>query len=419
VRIRSLAGSAIIIATAGAMVLTGCSSSGGGGGGGATSGGAPSSGGGGGLNGGGSSSSAAAKTYKIGFIGALSGDNAQLGINIKQGAELAIDQAMSAGKYDFKVTLDPQDSVGDPVQAKPAAATLINDPDVVAVVGPAFSGESEAVNPDFCAASPPVPIVTPSASKGTLQTHGWKCWHRIQPNDNVEGAQGADWLARTGSKKVYVLDDASPYGQGVAETVAKELKAKNVGVITGSVPATTTKNYDPIANTIASSGADALFYGGYDAQAALLARSLKAAGFTGRKVGGNGIKSSIFTKNAGAAGEGWYFTCGCQDATVAPSAKAFAAAYKAKWGEDPSTYSPEGFDATNLILDAMSKAEAAGGISRTTVLTALNAENYPGITTTIKFQSDGEVVPSNLIVNLFQEKNGVIVGLGDITQLNS
>jgi branched-chain amino acid transport system substrate-binding protein len=399
----------VAISAAGALALTGCSSS--------------KSGGGkktGGLNGGGGNSSGAAatgKTYKLGFVGALSGDYAQLGINEKQGAELAIEQANASGKYDFKVALDPQDSQGDPTQAKPAAATLIADQDVVGVIGPAFSGESEAVNPDFCSASPVMPTVTPSASKGTLQTHGWKCWHRIIPNDNVEGSQGADWLARSGAKKVFVLDDASPYGQGVAQTMAKELKAKGVTVQSDSVPASTTKNYAPIANTIVNSGADAMFYGGYDANTALLARALKSAGFKGKQVSGNGSKDSTFTKQAGPAGNGWYFTCGCQDATTAAPAKQFAADYKAKWKEDPSTYSPEAYDAANLFIDAMAKAEKAGGITRQNILTALNGENFQGITTTIKFQSDGEVVPSNLIVNLFQQKNGAIVGLGNINQL--
>jgi branched-chain amino acid transport system substrate-binding protein len=166
-----------------------------------------------------------------------------------------------------------------------------------------------------------------------------------------------------------------------------------------------------------NSGADALFYGGYDANTALLARALKAAGFKGREVTGNGSKDSTFTKNAGAAGNGWYFTCGCQDATTAPSAAAFATAYKQRWGEEPSTYSPEAYDAANLIMDAMSKAEATGAITRTSILTALNNEDYKGITTTIKFQANGEVVPSNLVVNLFQQKNGKIVGLGDINKL--
>lgn len=399
---------AVALAAASALALTGCSSSKNktGGGNNAT----------GGLGGGPSNSGGAAtQNYKIGFIGALSGPNAQLGINERNGAELAVEQANASGKYKFKITLDPQDSEGDPAKAPAAATALISDPQVIATVGPAFSGESEAVDPKFCDASPPMPIITASASKGTLQTHGWKCWHRIMPNDNVEGAQGADWLARTGSHKVFVLSDLSAYGDGVAKTVQSELKAKNVKVIFQGVDGTSTRNYGPIAQTIAASGADTLFYGGYDAQAALLAKALKSAGFTGRTVGGNGIKSSVFTQNAGAAGNGWYMTCGCQDATTAPSAQAFAAAYQAKFHTPPSTYSPEAYDATNLIIDAISKV--SGTATRQSVLQAINSEDYKGITATIKFQSNGEVVASNLVVNLYRQENGVIKSLGNIKEI--
>src|SRR3954463_2063529 len=363
----------VALAAAGALAVTGCSSSK------SDNGGSSSSKkAGGGLGGGNSGGNTANQTYKGGFIGALSGDNAQLGINERNGAQIAVDEANASGKYKFKVTLVPADSEGDPAKAPSAAQALIQDPNVIATIGPAFSGESEAVNPTFCGASPPMPIVTASASRGTLQTHGWKCWHRIVPNDNVEGAQGADWLARSGAKKVFVLNDLSAYGQGVSTTMAKELKAKGVTVVAKGVDGTTTKNYNPIAQTIAASGSDAIFYGGYDAQAALLAKALKSAGYKGRTVTGNGGKSSVFTKNAGPAGNGWYFTCGCQDATTAPSAKAFSAAYQKKYSTPPSTYSPEAYDAANLLMDAMSKAEAAGGISRETVLTALDQENFQG-----------------------------------------
>ncbi len=366
----------------------------------------------------GSTPSVSSTLYKIGFVGALSGSYAFTGIEEKQGAALAIEQANASGKYDFKITLDAQDSQGDPTGAKPAAATLIADPNVVAVMGPAFSGESEAVNPDFCGASPPMPTVTPSASSGTLQDHGWKCWHRIIPNDNVEGSQAADWLARTGAHKVFVLDDASPYGQGVAKAMVSELKTKSVTVQTRSAPAATTKNYDPIANTIVTSGSDVVFYGGYDAQAGLLAKSLKRAGFHGKEVTGNNSLSATFTKNAGAAGDGWYFTCGCQDPLNAPSAKHFLNDYKKKWGKDPFQFSPEAFDAANLLIDAISKAESSGSVTRTSVLTALNGEDFTGITAQIKFQANGEVVPSNLIVTLYQHRSGQISGLGNIKELS-
>jgi branched-chain amino acid transport system substrate-binding protein len=399
----------VVLTAASALALTGCSSSkkndskktGGLGGGGKTS----------------SGGAATNKTYKIGFIGALSGPNAQLGINEKQGAQLAVDQANAAGKYKFKVQLVFQDSEGDPAKAPTAATALISDPDIVGVIGPAFSGESEAVNPNFCGASPPIPTITASASRGTLQTHGWKCWHRIVPNDNVEGAYGADWLSRTGAKKVFVLSDLSAYGAGVAGTMASQLKKDGVTVKTSGVDGTTTKNYNPIAQTIAASGVDALFYGGYDAQAALLAKALNSAGFKGRKVTGNGGKSEIFEKNAGTDGNGWYFTCGCQDATVAPSAKQFNTDYQKKWSTAPSTYSPEAFDAANLFMDSIQKAAASGPVTRTSLLAAVNAADFQGVTATIKFQPNGEITAENQIVNLFQEKNGKIAGLGDITKL--
>ena len=129
---------------------------------------------------------------------------------------------------------------------RPAAATaLINDPQVIAVIGPAFSGESKAVNPSFCKATPSMPIVTASASNAQLQTQGNKCWHRIIPNDNVEGSQGADWLARTGSKKVFVLSDLSTYGAGVAGTMAAELAKKGVKVVKGGVDGLTTQELRP------------------------------------------------------------------------------------------------------------------------------------------------------------------------------
>ena len=390
-----------VLLTAGALTLSACSSS------------KDNKDKGGGLGG----NNGATKTYKIGFIGALSGPNAQLGINERQGAQLAVDQYNAKSDAKFKIQLVTSDSEGDPKKAPTAATTLASDPTILGIIGPAFSGESLAVVGDkFCGANPPLPTITASASKATLQEQGWKCWHRVMPNDNVEGTQGADWLARTGAHKVYVIDDLSAYGKGVADTVRHELQAKGVAVVSKGVDGTTTTNYGPVAQSVVGSGADALFYGGYDAQSALLAKALVAAGFKGRTVTGNGGKSSVFTKNAGAAGDGWYFTCGCQDATIAPDAKDFAAAYKAKWGEDPSTYSPEAYDVANLYIDAISKI--SGTVDRTSILTAVNQEDFKGITAQISFEANGENKAKNLIVNLFQQKDGVIKGLGDINTQN-
>ena len=155
-----------------------------------------------------------------------------------------------------------------------------------------------------------------------------------------------------------------------------------------------------------------MYYAGYDAQAGLLAKALQAVSYKGFEISGNGGKSSIFTSTAGSAGNGYYFACGCLDATTAPAAAAFTKAYQAKYNTPPSTYSPEAYDATNALITAIAAAAKSGTPTRQSVESAVNSLNYQGITTTVKFQKSGEVAQAT--VNLYEQKNGKIDLLGDI-----
>ena len=362
-----------------------------------------------GLTGGSTSAAASAaggSTVKIGFEGPLSGDNAQLGINEVNAVQLAVDQANSANTFGFKVTLVKSDDVGDPAKAPAAATTLQQDPAILGVIGPSFSGATKAVGQSYDGAG--LVLISPSATNPTLTTLGFKSFHRVVPPDSLEGKEAGDYLAKK-AKKVFVVDDLSDYGKGAADAVETELKAKTIPTDRQGVDAKTT-DYSIIANQVKASGDDALFYGGYDAQAAQFAKALKAAAYTGITMTGNGGKSSKFTSGSGDAGNGWLFSCGCLDATVAPQAKAFSDAYNAAFKTDPSTYSPEAFDATNALLTAIKAAGASP--TRATVFAAVNALDYKGITTQIKFEPSGEV--SAQVINLYKQDAGKIGLLGDI-----
>jgi branched-chain amino acid transport system substrate-binding protein len=365
----------------------------------------------GGLGGGGNGSGSnnnASKTYKIGWQGPLSGDNQQLGINEINGAKLAVDQANAKGDLGFKLVLVESDDGGVADKAPAAAAKLIQDPAILGVVGPAFSGPTSATGKTYAAAN--MGMISGSATNATLTSSGFTTFHRVVPTDGVEGTQAADWLAKK-FKKVFVVDDTTTYGKGVGDVVAKEVKAKGSTVLRQSVPQNT-QDYGAIAQKVTASGAQALFYGGYDAQAALFAKALVASGYKGLKITGNGGKSSVFTSGAGAAGNGWYFSCGCQDATTAPEAKEFTAAYQKMFNTAPSTYSPECFDATNAMIEAIKAAAAKGTPTRKSVEDAINALDYKGITTQVKFAPNGEVAAAT--VNLYQQKEGKIIMLGKI-----
>jgi branched-chain amino acid transport system substrate-binding protein len=387
------------VGTAGVLALAACSSS------------KSSDSGGGGLGGGGSSSAAGGGgNYKIGFQGPLSGDNAQLGINEYNAFVLAVEEANQKNTFGFKVTAVKSDDVGDASKAPAAATTLQQDPAILGVIGPAFSGPTKAVGASYDAAH--LVLISGSATNPTLTSLGFKSFHRVVPPDSLEGKEAADWLAKKSPKSVFVVDDLTDYGKGAADAVEAELKAKGVSVTRQGVAQKTT-DYSVISQKVKASGAGALFYGGYDTQAALFAKGLKTAGYTGITMAGNGGKSSKFTEGSGAAGDGWYFSCGCLDATVAPQAKAFNDAYSKRWNTPPSTYSPEAYDATNALLTAIKDAASAGTPTRQSVWDAVNKVDYKGITTEVKFQPNGEVEAQ--VINLYQQKAGKILLVGNIT----
>jgi branched-chain amino acid transport system substrate-binding protein len=383
----------------GAMALSGCGSS------------DDNKDSGGGLSGGGGGGNDSNASYTLAFEGPLSGDNQQLGINEVNGVQLAIEEANKDDSLGFTLKLLKADDGGDPAKAPAAAAQVLQNSAVMAVVGPSFSGASQAVGKKYGDAG--LAIINPSASNGTLQDQGFTTWHRVMPNDYVEAPAAADYLAKK-AKSVIVVSDKSAYGDGVAKSVAQELKKQNVKVIEQAADATTTKDYGPIAQTVKQSGAAAVFYAGYDAQGAQFAKSLTAVGFNGVKMAGNGVKSSVFTDGAKADAEGWFLSCGCQDATVAPDAKAFTAAYTAMFNTPPSTYSPEAYDAANIAIQAIKAAKEAGTVSRQTVNDAVDKTDYAGITGQIKFADNGDLPEGEGVVNMFTVKGGKIVSLGPI-----
>jgi branched-chain amino acid transport system substrate-binding protein len=385
----------------GALALTGCGSS------------DSKDSSGGGLSGG-SGGGSSSDTYTIAFQGPLSGDNQQLGINEVNGAQLAIDEANKDSGLGFKLKLLKADDIGDQSKAPSAAAQVLQDSTVVGVVGPAFSGPTKAVAKTYGDAN--VGLISPSATNPDLTKQGFTTFHRVVPADNIEGVQAADWLAKK-AKKVFVIDDLSEYGKGAADVVRAQLKKDGIQVISEGVDAKT-DDYGPIATQVGQSGAQAMFYGGYDAQAGKLAKALKAANYSGIAMGGNGVKSTVFSQGAGAAGDGWYFSCGCLDAVTAPGAKDFTAAYKAAFKADPSTYSPEAYDATNAMIEAIKTAKKDGSVTRESVAKAIGGLDYKGITTTIKFQSNGELEEASQVINLFLQKSGAISVVGDIRDQN-
>ena len=153
------------------------------------------------------------------------------------------------------------DSQGNPDRANNGATTLIND-HVVAVIGPAFSGESAAADPIFEAAR--IPNISASATNINLAENGWKFFHRVLADDAAQGTGDGDYLTKTlGAKTVAVIDDSGVYGEGLANVVRSTIKANGADDVLDDHIDPKGVDYGATVNKVIATKPAALFFGGY------------------------------------------------------------------------------------------------------------------------------------------------------------
>jgi branched-chain amino acid transport system substrate-binding protein len=367
--------------------------------------------GGGDDNGGGSGSggSSGGGSATIGFMGAQTGPNAQLGINISNGVELALEQH-NAKSGVTQVKLIKYDTQGDPTQATNQAKKAVTDK-VVAIVGPAFSGESKTADPIFEEAG--IPNVSPSATAVSLAQNGWKFWHRVLANDDVQGPGDADFMAKTlNAKTAAVIDDQSEYGKGLADAVRKQLATDGVKVAVNDSINPDASSFSSTVNKVKPANPDVVFFGGYYSAAGKLVKQLKDGGVQGTFMSGDGTLDAQFINGGGAAANGALLSCTCSSAvgSTDPAVQKFASDYKAKFNVDPATYSAEGFDATNAILQAID----AGKTSPSDINDFVSKIDFKGVSKQIKFDANGEL--ANDLLFITEVKDGKLAFLGDTTQ---
>lgn len=349
-----------------------------------------------------------AGTVNIGFFGALTGPNSpQLGINIRDGAKLAVDQYNAKGGSP-KVVLKEYDSQGDGSQAPQLAQKVIAD-HTVAIVGPAFSTESKNADPIFEQAG--IVNISPSATADSLSTSGFKYFHRIVGRNAAQGAAAEKYInLKLKAKTIAVIDDNSEYGKGIADVVRADVKNDGITVAVSESIDVKSQDYSSTVNKVSSAKVGAIFYGGYYAEGGRLLKQLRDANVKATFISDDGAADQKLVDSAGAsAAEGALMTLASGDITKVPAAAKFVTDYTAAFNTPPATYSGEGFDAANFILAAI----AAGNTTGKAINDYLASNTYTGITKTIKFTSTGDIEGGGVYLYGIQSGKLAFLGLVD------
>ncbi|MFY1637671.1 branched-chain amino acid ABC transporter substrate-binding protein [Solwaraspora sp. WMMB335] len=339
--------------------------------------------------------------YKIAFFGALTGPSAALGINENNGAALAVEQ-YNEENSDCTVELVGLDSQGSPDQAPGLAQRAIDDEKLLGIVGPAYSGESEAAGPLFAEAG--LPTITPSATRPSLADQGWPTFFRGVGNDLSQGPAAGVYIRDVlGAERVFVIDDQSAYGAGLADEVKNVLG--DLVVDSDKVQSEGKQvDFSATVTKVRSANADAVFFGGYYQEAGLIRKQLTDAGITAIMVAGDGVNDPAFVTSAGAAAaEGTILTCPCQPATEARGS--FAEDYEALHGTPPGTYSDTAYDAANIFLQGIGE----GNTTREAMLEWVRGYEGEGVAANYKFDDKGELDASQVVVWAFKVENGEVV----------
>ena len=343
---------------------------------------------------------------KIGHVAPLSGSQAHYGKDNENGVRMAIEdlnaQNIVIGGKKIKFEIVAEDDAADPKQGT-AAAQKLCDSKVAGVVGHLNSGTTIPASKVYNDCG--IPHVTGAATNPNLTKPGYKTTYRIIANDNALGAGLAFYAADALKvKRVAIIDDRTAYGQGVAEVFKKTALTKGIAVVDEQFTTDKATDFMAILTAVKSKNPDAVFYGGMDPQAGPMLRQMEQLGMSNVKYfGGDGICTAEVAKLAAGAKTLGNVVCAEGGASLAkmPGGEAWKKRYDAKYPNQFQVYSPYTYDATFVLVDAMKRANSTDPKVYTPELIKTN---FKGITTTIAFESNGEL--KNPAITLYVYKDG-------------
>ncbi len=334
---------------------------------------------------------------KIGAAGPMTGSESKMGLDLKNGVELAISEwNAKGGVLGKKIELVVGDDAADPKQAVSIANKFVNQK-VDAVVGHWNSNCSINASPFYHTAK--IVMVSPATTNPRLTLQGFKTVFRVCGTDEQQGSVAAQFvLSKLKLKKVAVIHDQTTYGRGLADIFKKALGDKVQIVYYGGI-APGDPDYKAVLTSIKENKPELFFFGGVYPEAGRLVRQAKEIGMNIPMLTGDGVYDPTFLQIAGKAAEGTYVTFGKEPLGLA-SARSFLQNYKAKYGE-PGPYSIYAYDAANILLQSIAAANTTEG---TKVAEHIAKSTFQGAFGTISFDQHGDVAIAPYVV--WQVRNG-------------
>jgi branched-chain amino acid transport system substrate-binding protein len=317
----------------------------------------------------------AGSTIKIALEAPLTGDQSSTGIDMLDGAELAVDQAnKDGGVLGKRLQLVRADDKADPSTGVQVAHQMVSD-GVFAVIGPYNSSVGvENLNVYLNAGVIPFHLTSNSATNGEGFT--------IQPKDyQIAPVEARAITGYFEAKSAAILYDPSTYTAGIASQVKTLLEQDGVDVVANDVVRPKQKDYTDLLAGIEMRRPDLIYVSTYYPQGGIIAKDLEHLNSSSTCFMGLANQDPAFVQVAGASAAKDCSFSGVPSATGFPQAAQYVTDYQAAFGTDPGTWGTFTYDSMNLLIDAVHRA---GSWDEAKVRQELSStKNYEGITGSI------------------------------------
>ncbi|MDD5167628.1 MAG: branched-chain amino acid ABC transporter substrate-binding protein [Syntrophales bacterium] len=346
----------------------------------------------------------AADTIKLCVAGAHSGDLASYGLPTKRAAELVVKEINAKGGILGKrVEILAEDDACKPELATNTATKLISRGAQV-VLGHICSGATKTALGIYKEAG--LVVMSPSATSPELTRSGrYPNFFRTIAPDDTQARLDVDYaVGILKVKKIAILHDKGDYGKGFADYARKFIdnsRKATVVLFEGVTPGAV--DYSAVVQKIRQVGAEAVIFGGYHPEAALIVSQMRKKNMKAFFLSDDGVKDDTFIKVAGRYAEGVYAS-GPKDTSRNPMTIAAVAAYKKTYNADPGSFFLNGYAATQALLGAIQKAKSTDAAA---VAKALRTNYVNTPLGKIKFDNRGDAV--GVDISMYQVKNGVYV----------
>ena len=349
----------------------------------------------------------------IAYLLVVSGANASLGVDSRNGVEIAIDDA--GGKIlGHTIQFDGQDGLCTADGGQAAGTKLASDPTIVAVIGTSCSSEARGAEPLLSHAG--FLTISPSNTGTDLtdptSTNHYPGYFRTSWNDKVQGPAVADYVYNTlGLKTAATIQDGSLYASSLVTVFQQDFEQYGGTITTATSVDPNATDMSSILASIATGKPDLIYFPiVLPAGAYIIDQAKTTPGLENTKLmGADGLYSSDVMKTAGAAVEGFMVS---SPVVQGAAYDAFVGKYVAKFGEQPiNIFHAQAYDAFNMIKGAIEKVavqETDGTIyiPRQGLRDAIAAtKDFQGLTGVLTCNPDGDC--ANPIIGVYTYQAGV------------